>query len=303
MFDIVVIGGGPAGLSAGLYGARAGLSVLIIERMFSGGQAATTYEIANYPGFDEVISGPDLAKRMEAQAMNAGVRFAYEDVTALSLNSIIKEVTTTKTTYQARAVILAMGGAPRMLGLEGESRLKGMGISYCATCDGAFFKGKVVAVVGGGDTACEDAIFLSRYCEKVYLIHRRDTLRAAKALQTAVLKTPNVEPIWNSTVTALGGGIDILESVTVHNSKTGSDSELKISGLFVAIGTSPSSSLAEGKVELSRDGYILTDENMKTNVAGVFAAGDIRKKSLRQIVTAASDGAIAAYNAALYIGL
>lgn len=297
MKDVIIVGGGPAGLNAALYASRAGLDTLLIEKMFVGGQAATTAFVDNYIGVGTGIGGPDLVMKMESQAKTFGAQFTYEDVLELDLNGDVKTVKTKKNEYKAKAVILAMGATPRKLGANGEERFTGRGVSYCATCDGAFYKGKDVCVIGGGDTAAEDAIFLSNLCNRVYLIHRRDSLRASKALQDAVFSKDNIEILWNTQVSEINGD-DAVTSVTV----TGDTSKnIDVNGVFVAVGTVPSSELVYGKVELNENKYIITDEKMRTNIPGVFAAGDIVEKPLRQIITAASDGAIAAYSAQEYI--
>lgn len=297
MKDIIIVGGGPAGLNAALYASRAGLDTLLIEKMFVGGQAATTAFVDNYIGVGTGIGGSDLVMKMESQAKAFGAQFTYEDVLELDLNGDVKTIKTKKNEYKAKAVILAMGATPRKLGANGEERFTGRGVSYCATCDGAFYKGKYVCVIGGGDTAAEDAIFLSNLCNKVYLIHRRDSLRASKALQDAVFSKKNIEILWNTQVKEINGD-DTVTSVNV----TGDTSKnIDINGVFVAVGIVPSSELVYGKLELNENKYIVADEKMRTNIDGVFAAGDIVEKPLRQIITAASDGAIAAYSAQEYI--
>ena len=297
MKDVIIVGGGPAGLNAALYASRAGLDTLLIEKMFVGGQAATTAFVDNYIGVGTGIGGPDLVMRMESQANAFGALFTYEDVLELDLDGDIRTVKTKKNEYKAKAVILAMGATPRKLGANGEERFTGRGVSYCATCDGAFYKGKDVCVIGGGDTAAEDAIFLSNLCNKVYLIHRRDSLRASKALQDAVFLKENIEILWNTQVKEINGDNTVTSITTTGDISKNID----VNGVFVAVGTVPSSELVYGKVELNENRYIITDEKMRTNVEGVFAAGDIVEKPLRQIITAASDGAIAAYSAQEYI--
>ncbi len=297
MKDVIIIGGGPAGLNAALYASRAGLDTLLIEKMFVGGQAATTAFVDNYIGVGTGIGGPDLVMKMESQAKAFGAEISYEEVLDLELKGDVKTVKTKKNEYKAKAVILAMGATPRKLGIDSEEKFSGRGVSYCATCDGAFYRGKDVCVIGGGDTAAEDAIFLSNLCSTVYLIHRRDGLRASKALADAVFAKENIKILWNSQVASINGEAAV-ESVTL----TGDTSKnIDVSGVFVAVGTVPSSALAYGKVELNEHKYILTDEKMRTNIEGVFAAGDIVQKPLRQIITAVSDGAIAAYSAQEYI--
>lgn len=297
MKDVIIVGGGPAGLNAALYASRAGLDTLLIEKMFVGGQAATTAFVDNYIGVGTGIGGPDLVMKMESQANAFGALFTYEDVLELDLDGDIRTVKTKKNEYKAKAVILAMGATPRKLGANGEERFTGRGVSYCATCDGAFYKGKDVCVIGGGDTAAEDAIFLSNLCNKVYLIHRRDSLRASKALQDAVFLKENIEILWNTQVKEINGDNTVTSITTTGDISKNID----VNGVFVAVGTVPSSELVYGKVELNENRYIITDEKMRTNVEGVFAAGDIVEKPLRQIITAASDGAIAAYSAQEYI--
>jgi thioredoxin reductase (NADPH) len=301
MHDVIIIGGGPSGFTAALYCARANLDTLLIEKMFSGGQMATTSMMENYPGFEEPIGGSDLAMRMEKQALKFGARVVKEEVGELSLEGNIKTVKTNNNAYQTRAIILCMGASPRELGLPREKELRGAGVSYCATCDGSFYKGRTVAVVGGGDTAAEDAIYLSRICDKIHIVHRRDELRAVKALQNELFNNKKVEFVWDSVVEEIEGKFDV-EGIKVRNVKTNELKSIKVDGVFVAVGTSPNTALVKGKVDLSGAGYIVTDEKMQTNIRGVFAAGDIREKVLRQVVTAASDGAVAAYMAERYIG-
>lgn len=301
MYDVVIIGGGPAGLSAGIYSARGGLKTLIIEKSFTGGQAATTYEIDNYPGFEEGIGGPDLMMKMDAHARKFDVEFMYEGISSIEVNDKIKKIITEKeNVIESKTIILATGAYPRELGIEKEKKLRGAGVSYCATCDGAFYKGKTVAVVGGGNTAVEDAIYLCRFCKKVYLIHRRNELRANTLLQTAAFKQEKIEFVWDSVVEDILGDKKV-EGVKVKNVKTGDFNDININGLFVAIGIVPNSKLAVGKVNTDDKGYIITDENMNTSIEGVFAAGDVRNKLLRQVVTAAADGATAAFAAEKYI--
>lgn len=300
MFDVIIIGAGPGGLGAGLYTGRGGFETLILEGSFVGGQAATTYEVDNYLGFDDTPSGSDLAEKMRSHAQKFGVQIKSENVIELSLEGKIKTVKTQQETYEAKSVIFAMGAKPRPLGADGEERLRGMGVSYCATCDGAFFRGREVCVVGGGDTALEDALFLEKFCTKVTLIHRRDSFRAIKALQDRVTASDKIEICYDSTVTKILGE-DSVSGVVVKNLKDGRESQLDVSGIFIAVGNLPQSELVRGLVDTDEAGYVLTDENMRTNVPGVFACGDVRKKPLRQIVTAVADGAVAAYSAQNYI--
>jgi thioredoxin reductase (NADPH) len=300
MNDVIIIGGGPAGYAAALYSARAQLDTLVIEKMFSGGQMATTDVMENYPGFEEPIGGSDLALKMEKQARKFGTVVLNDEVLELKLDSDIKVIKTKKETYECKAIILCMGASPKMLGLQNEDRFRGSGVSYCAVCDGAFFKGKTVAVVGGGDTAAEDALYLARFCPKIYIIHRKDKMRATKLLQNELFCNKKIEFYWNSVVEELLGKFGV-EGLRIKNLKTNESSTVNVDGLFVAIGLNPNTSLVSGKIALNEAGYIITDEKMQTNVPGVFAAGDIREKYLRQVITAAADGASAAYTAEHYI--
>lgn len=299
MYDVVILGAGPAGLTAGIYAARGGLSVAIVENQAPGGQAALTAEIENYPGF-ETISGFDLTARMVAQCEGLGVVFVYDNPVNVSLEGAVKTVKTAYSgTVEGRSLIIATGALPRPLGVPRESELLGGGVSYCATCDGAFFRGKPVAVVGGGNTAVEDALYLERFASEVYLIHRRDALRADALLSERITKS-TVKILWDTVVTDLVGS-PRLQSLNVKNVKTGETSSVRVDGFFIAAGRKPASEGLNG-VALDESGYILTDDEMRTNIDGVFAAGDVRRKSLRQVVTAAADGALAAENAVKYVG-
>ena len=290
VYDLIIIGSGPAGLSAAIYAQRARLDTLILEASYvSGGQVVNTYEVDNYPGLPG-ISGMELGSTLRAHADRLESRFAREKVLELELEGKIKTVRTRKNQYQARTLILAMGAGHRKLSVPGEEEFAGMGVSYCATCDGAFFKDKVTAVVGGGDVAAEDAVFLARGCRKVYLIHRREELRAAKILQETVLGLENVEPVWNSVVTEIQGEGQV-KNLKIRNVRTGEAGDLPVDGCFIAVGIKPNSELAAGKLEMDEGGYIRAGEDGATSVAGVVAAGDIRTKQLRQIITAAADGA------------
>ncbi len=299
MVDVIIIGSGPAGMAAGIYAGRAGLRTLIIEKMFAGGQAATTYEVGNYPGF-ESISGPDLVMKMEAHAKKYGAETVYADVTRVELKGDVKKVWAGEIEYQSRTIILAMGAMPRELGIDGERRLRGAGVSYCATCDGAFFRGKEVAVVGGGNVAVEDALYLSQFCTEVFLIHRRKEMRADKTLQVALANNKKITPIWDTIVEEINGASSV-EELLLSNKITNEKSNLAVQGIFVAIGTIPNSGLVAKQLKLTESGHIQTNEAMQTGIDGVFAAGDIRTKTLWQIVTAVSDGAIAGNMAAQYI--
>ena len=300
IYDVIIIGGGPGGYTAALYSTRAGLDTLLLEKMAAGGQMALTAEIDNYPGFDEGIDGYSLGEKMRAGAERFGARTEMTEVQALELETEIKTVRTSEGEYYGRSVILSTGAAPRELGIAGENELIGRGVHYCAACDGMFYRGKTVVVVGGGNTAAEDAVLLSRICEKVILVHRRDKLRATKVYHEPLKKASNVEFVWNSTVTELLRE-DGLTGIKVKNVQTGEETEIACDGVFVSIGRKPATELVKGQLELDEGGYVIADETTRTNLPGVFAAGDLRTKALRQIVTAASDGAVAAYYAEEYL--
>lgn len=300
VYDMVIIGGGPAGLSAGLYAARSKMKVLVIEKGKYGGQAATTAELENYPGSIENCTGPALSERMRHQAEEFGVEFTKEEVIQVDFTKDIKIVNCKNNTYESKAIIIATGAEPRLSGFEGEERLRGRGVSYCATCDADFFEGLDVAVIGGGDSAITESLYLTKFAESITVIHRRDQLRAAASLQEKAFKNPKIKFIWNSSVEKAEGD-EILESLTVKNLKTGEKSELPVNGVFVFVGLSPITEIFKGNVEMDSKGYIPTDTDMRTNVDGVFAAGDVRVKKLRQVITATADGAIAAVAAEEYI--
>ena len=295
IYDLIIIGSGPAGLSAAIYAQRARLDALVIEKeMMSGGQVLTTYEVDNYPGLPG-INGFDLGMKFREHADRLGARFAEDQVLQVEKTEEGFLVKGEKETYRTRTVLIATGAAHRKLGVPGEERLAGMGVSYCATCDGAFFRDKVTAVAGGGDVALEDAIFLSRICRKVYLIHRRDELRGAKSLQEAVMALDNVEILWDTVIEEIQGDGQV-ESLKLKNKKTGEERDLPVQGVFIAVGITPNSQAFEGTVEMDR-GYIIAGEDCRTSVPGILAAGDVRTKQLRQIVTAAADGANAVTSA------
>ena len=311
MKDVIIIGAGTAGLTAAIYALRAGKSVLVLEQGKYGGQIINTPKVENYPGIEQ-ISGYEFAAGLYRQAEKLGMEYrsekvtdirledgaeAREELSSASLETGNKIVETTEQSYCARAVILATGAKNRPLGIEKEAEYTGRGISYCATCDGMFFRGKKVAVVGGGNTALEDAAFLSNYCEKVYLIHRRETFRGEEKLVKELRKKENVEFFLNKTVQELEGGAT-LQAVVLRDKISGEKSRLEISGLFVAIGQMPENGVFAGLVDLDENGYILAGEDCRTNVEGIFAAGDCRKKTVRQLTTAAADGAVAALAAA-----
>ncbi|MBR2742458.1 MAG: thioredoxin-disulfide reductase [Clostridia bacterium] len=299
MYDIIIIGGGPAGLSCAIYARRAGLSCAIVERGFIGGQMTTTYSIENYPGIKE-ISGFDLAEAMRGSAEALGCEFLEADVKKIRDLGAEKEVVCENATLKARAVVLAMGAYRRKLGVNGEERFTGSGVSYCATCDGNFFKGKNVTVVGGGNTALEDALYLSNFASRVTLMHRRDEFRGARHLSRLVLENDKIDVMYDTVLTNITGKFKV-DTVVAQNVKTKEEKELPMDGVFIAVGTVPETGIVKDLITLDEAGYILTDETLKTNVPGIFAAGDIRKKQLRQVVTAAADGAIAAHMAGRYI--
>lgn len=300
MYDLIIIGSGPAGLSAAIYGQRAGLKMLIIEKSpMSGGQVLNTYEVDNYPGLPG-INGFDLGMKFREHAEKLGAVFSVEEVLKIENDGGSKQIITDQNRYETKTVIIATGAYHAKLGADGEERLNGMGVSYCATCDGAFFKNKTVAVVGGGDVAVEDAIFLARGCEKVYLIHRRDELRAARILQEALFKLPNVEILWDTVVEQIQGEEQV-EGIRIKNKKTGKEDSLLLSGVFVAVGIIPDTKAFESLVQTDEKGYIIAGEEGITSTAGIFAAGDVRKKTLRQIITAAADGANAVTSVQEYL--
>lgn len=303
MVDLAIIGAGPAGMTAALYGSRAGLSVLMFERIMPGGQLAQTEHLENYPGYAQSTSGFELAMAMHAQAETFGAKLVSEEVLGVDLSGEIKIVTTSSGSYQARSLIIATGARPRHLGLSGEDELQGRGLSYCATCDGNFFRGVDVAVVGGGNTAAADALYLSRICNKVYLIHRRDKLRATAIYHQRLHGIDNIEFIWDSEVQDLLSENGMLVGLRVFNKLDESSRVLDVEALFVAVGTTPNTEFLNGALELDAQSYIVADESGKTATAGVFAAGDVRSKSLRQVVTAVSDGAVCAEEAAAYLSL
>ncbi len=300
MYDLAIIGAGPAGLTAGIYGMRAGLSTAIIDISdVGGGQVLTTYEVDNYPGLPG-ISGFDLGMKLKEHAEAAGTTFIEADVTGLEIDGDIRRIITDSDPIEARAVIIATGATHNHLGIPGEEELAGMGVSYCATCDGAFFKNRVTAVIGGGDVALEDALFLARACSKVYLIHRRDAFRGASTLQNAVRNTDNIEVVFDTIVENINGS-DQVESIHLKNTKTGAESDLDVNGVFIAVGMHPTTEYLNGIVDMDDSGYIIAGEDCRTNVPGIFVAGDARTKSLRQIITAAADGANAVNSASAYL--
>lgn len=291
IYDVIIIGSGPAGLAAAIYAQRAELNSIVIEKSgISGGQIINTYEVDNYPGTPG-ISGYDLSVKFREHCEKLNTTFITGEVVSFNLDGEIKVITLEDgTQYRSKTVVIATGGQPRHLGVPGEDKFSGLGVSYCATCDGAFFRKKTVAVVGGGDVAVEDAIFLSRLCEKVYIIHRRDQFRAAKSSVNKLMAMNNVSVIWDSVVEKING-TETVESLDIKNVKTGEVSNIEVSGVFIAVGYIPNSQIYRDIVATDEKGYIIAGENCKTNVPGIFAAGDVRTKELRQIITAASDGA------------
>lgn len=300
IYDVIIIGGGPAGYTCALYTARAGLDTLIIERMSIGGQLTLTGTVDNYPGFDEGIEGIELGMKMQKGAERFGAKTINDEVTLLDLSDKIKIISAYSGKYLAKTVVLATGANPRELGLVNEKEMTGRGVHYCAHCDGRFYKDKVVAVVGGGNSAVSDALYLSRLAKKVYLIHRRDTLRATKVYHDSINNAENIEFLWNTTVDSLITDKRVIGIVT-KNVITNITTKLVCDGVFISIGRQPATELLRGIIDLDENGYILADESTKTNIDGVYAVGDVRTKALRQIVTAVSDGATAAHFAEEYL--
>lgn len=300
IYDVVVIGGGPGGYTAAMYAARAGLDTLVLEKLTAGGQMTETLQIDNYPGFEEGIDGITLGEKMQAGAERFGVETRMAEVARAKLAGNVKTLETDLGTVYAKAVIIATGARHRHLGLEEEEQLVGRGVGYCAACDGMFYKDKIVAVVGGGNSAAADAMLLSRVARKVYLIHRRDSLRASKVYHDPLMKAERVEFLWNTTVSGLIH-TEKLTGVNLKNVQTGEESDLALDGLFISIGRAPETGLFAGQIALDAQGYIAADETTRTSLPGVFAVGDVRTKPMRQIVTAVGDGAVAALYAEEYL--
>lgn len=300
IYDMIIIGGGPSGYTAALYASRAGLDTLVLEKMSAGGQMAQTTQIDNYPGFDEGIDGFLLGEKMQAGAERFGAVTELAEVYSVNLTEEIKHIETSEGTFFGKTVVIATGAGHRHLGLDKEDRFAGKGVAYCAACDGMFYRGKTVAVVGGGNSAAADALILSRICENVILIHRRDSLRATKIYHDPLKKAENIEFRWNNTVSRLLGD-SRLTGVELTDTKTGAVSELPVDGLFISVGRSPATELFLGQLDLDEQGYIIADESTRTSLPGVFAAGDVRTKALRQVITAAADGAVAAHYAEEYL--
>ena len=299
-FDLVILGGGPGGYTAALYGARAGLKVAVLERLSAGGQMALTHQIDNYPGFPEGIDGYSLAEKMQAQAHRFGAETIYAEVREADLLSEPKRLQTDKDTIFAKALILATGANPRPLGLPEEKELVNRGVAYCAACDGMFYRGKTVVVVGGGDTAAADTLLLSRICKEVHLVHRRDSLRATKIYHEPIQKAENVVIHWNTTVEEILHEKKVT-GIVLKNTKTGEKTELACEGVFVSVGRIPNTELFASQLELDSAGYIVAGEDTCTAIPGVYAVGDVRTKALRQVVTSVADGAVAAHQAEEYL--
>ena len=300
VYDMIVVGGGPGGYTAALYGARAGLRVAVLEKLSAGGQMALTHTIDNYPGFPEGVDGFELGQRMQQQAERFGAKTVYATVTKLELLSEPKRVETSEGICEAKPVVLATGAGPKELGLPKETELVGRGVAYCAACDGMFYRGKTVVVVGGGNSAAADALLLSRVAKKVILVHRRDTLRATKIYHEPLMKAENVEFRWNSVVEEFLHGNKVT-GVRLRNTLSGEESVVETDGVFISIGRKPATELLAGQLELDESGYVIAGEDTQTSIPGVYAVGDMRTKKLRQIVTAVADGAIAVHMAEEYL--
>lgn len=300
IYDMIVVGGGPGGYTAALYAARAGMQVAVVEKLAAGGQMAQTHQVDNYPGFEDGIDGIDLADKMQDQAHRFGAETIYAQVEHLELGAVPKTVHTDQGDYFAKTVVIATGANPRKLGLPMEQEFTGRGVHYCAACDGMFYRGNTVVVVGGGNTAAADALALSRIAQKVYVVHRRDTLRATKLYHKPLLEAKNVEFLWNSAITALEGD-GRLSGAVVKDLQNGQERFLEVNGLFVSIGRVPATALVEGQLQLDQAGYIQAGEDTESSLPGVYAVGDVRSKQVRQIVTAVADGAVAAHAAESYL--
>ncbi len=299
--DLVIIGGGPAGLAAGIYAARARLDTLLIEKLGQGGQILLTDWIENYPGFPDGVSGFELADLLGKQATKFGLEILNGEVKKIELEKNLKIVDLGDKTIKCKSLIIATGASPSRLGIEGEDSFIGKGVSFCATCDGPFYREKVVAVVGGGNSAVEEALFLTKFANKVYIIHRRDELRATKILQERAFNNPKIEIVWDTVVVKIEGDDSGVNNLKVKNVKSGEVTDLSVDGVFIFVGTLPNTTYLPSEIERNSRGFLITNDNMETSVPGIFAAGDVRAKLLRQIVTAVSDGATAAFAAELYI--
>ena len=299
-YDTIIIGGGPAGLTAALYAARARLKTLLLEKGMPGGQASTTDLIENYPGFPQGISGPDLMLNFQEQAIRFGLELRYQEVKQAEIEGEIKTVLTAEGQYRTRTIIVCSGANPRRLGVPGEEGFVGRGVSYCATCDGALYQGRTIAVLGGGDAAVEEALFLTRFARHVYIIHRRDKLRATRIAQERAFRHEKISFIWNTKVQEIKGEKSV-QKLLLLNTENQEEQELSVEGVFVYIGVVPNSNFLEGIVQLTSEGYIHTNSRLETSMPGVFAAGDIRDKDLRQVATAVGDGAVAALSVERYL--
>ena len=300
IYDMLIVGGGPGGYTAALYAARAGLDVVVLEKLSAGGQMALTSQIDNYPGYDAGVDGFTLGEKMQSGAERFGAATEYAEVFSLDLSGEIKKAETSEGTFYGRTLVLATGASPRKMGVAEEEALTGRGVAYCAACDGMFYKGKTVLVVGGGNTAAADAMVLSRICKKVIVVHRRDTLRATKVYHDPLMKAPNVEFMWDSVVEKILHG-DKVTGAVLKNVKTGAETTVDAEGIFVSVGRNPATELVSDQLQLDPQGYIPADESTRTEIPGVYAVGDIRVKALRQVVTAVADGAVAAHYAEQYI--
>ena len=300
IYDMIIVGGGPGGYTAALYAARAGLDVLIIERLSAGGQMNLTDQIDNYPGFPEGVDGFQLSMNMQQQAERFGAKTKYAEVLQLQLEGEVKTVRTNEGSYQAKTVVISTGANPRPLGVDRENEMIGKGVGYCAHCDGGFYRGKTVVVAGGGNSAAAEALYLSRIAKEVILVHRRDALRATQIYHRPLQEASNIRFLWDSEIVELLGE-DVLSGVKVRNRKSGEEQELAVQGLFVSIGRKPATDLVKDQLTLDSAGYIMAGEDTKTNIPGVYAVGDVRTKELRQIVTAVADGAMAAHVAEGYL--
>ena len=300
IYEVIIVGGGPAGLTAGLYSSRAGLTSILIEKGIFGGQITYAEHVENFTGFPEGISGQELGEKMHEQARKHGLKILTAEVTGLEMQGAMKLVKTTEGDYTGRTVIMAGGAVRRKLGVEGETRLTGRGVSYCAVCDSAFFRDQRVVVVGGGDTAITEALHLAKFAANITIIHRRDQLRAGHVLREKLRSEPKIDFLWDTTVTAIEGA-DTVERIKLLNVKTGQGAEMEVSGVFVSVGTNPDTEYVKTLLPLDESGYIITNEKMETPVPGIFAAGDIRNNSARQAITAAGDGATAAIYAQKYL--
>jgi len=299
-YDVIIIGGGPAGLSAGIYASRARLRTLLIEKAMFGGLIANAEMVENYPGFPEGVSGFDIGERMHQQALKFSLETLSAEVAGVDLLHEIKVIRTTGGDLSARAVIIAGGAERKRLGVPGEDVFVNRGVSYCATCDGALFRDRIVAVIGGGDSAVEEALFLTRFASKVYIIHRRNQLRASKTAQERALSHKNIKPVWDSVVEEIRGDAKVSE-LRVRNVKTGETKGIAVDGVFVYVGQIPNTGYLKEQIHIDKEGYVITDDRMETNIKGVYAAGDIRKNSARQVITAAGDGATAAISAEKFL--